>query len=241
MARRALNRQASGARAGGVFVAGTDTGVGKTQIACALLHGLAARGLRVAGMKPVAAGATRRSGVWHNEDVEQLRAAGNVDVPTDWINPYCFAPPVAPHLAAREAGVSIRMATIARCHSRLAGLTDIVVVEGVGGLLVPLGPRLSAADIPLRLDLPVLLVVGLRLGCLNHALLTVEALQARGLRLAGWIANHIDPAMARQRQNLETLRQRLPAPLLGTVKFAAAPTAACVARALDIRRIYAAI
>ncbi len=241
MARRALSRQVSGARAGGVFVAGTDTGVGKTLIACALLRGLAARGLRVAGMKPVAAGARRRRGVWHNEDVEQLRAAGNVDVPAEWINPYCFAPPVAPHLAAREAGVSIRMATIARCHSRLAGLTDIVVVEGVGGLLVPLGPRLSAADIPRRLDLPVLLVVGLRLGCLNHALLTVDALQERGLRLAGWIANHIDPAMARPRQNLETLRQRIPAPLLGTVKFAPTPTAARAARALDIRRIYAAI
>jgi dethiobiotin synthetase len=241
MAPQALKRQPAGAVARGVFVAGTDTGVGKTLIACALLHGLAARGLRVAGMKPVAAGAALRRGVWHNEDVEQLQAAGNVNVPADWINPYCFAPPVAPHLAAREAGVSIRMAAIARSHSRLAALTDMVVVEGVGGLLVPLGPRLSAVDIPLRLDLPVLVVVGLRLGCLNHALLTVEAARARGLRLAGWIANGIDPAMARFRQNIDSLERRIPAPLLGIVKFAPAPNAARIVRALDINGIYAAI
>ncbi len=231
----------SAALARGIFIAGTDTGVGKTLIASALLHGLAARGLRAAGLKPVAAGARRRGAVWHNEDVRQLLAAGNVAVPADWINPYCFAPAIAPHIAARESGVPIRMAGIAQSHARLARLADVVVVEGVGGLLVPLGPRLNAADIPARLGLPVLLVVGLRLGCLNHALLTVEAAQARGLRLAGWIANHIDPAMARVRQNREALERRIPAPLLGTVKFSAVPSVARIARALDINSIYAAI
>lgn len=223
----------------GVFIAGTDTGVGKTLLACAVLRGLAATGLRVAGMKPVAAGAVRRGGIWHNDDVTQLRAAGNVDVPRNWTNPYCFAPPIAPHIAAREAGVPIRMATIARGYARLVQRADVVVVEGVGGLLVPLGRRLNAADIPARLDLPVLLVVGLRLGCLNHALLTVEALRMRNLHLAGWIANHIDPDMSRGAQNLQDLRGRIKAPLLGVVKYATKSNLETVRRALDIRRLNA--
>lgn len=225
----------------GVFIAGTDTGVGKTLIACALLRGLASAGLRVAGMKPVAAGARCRRGVWYNDDVEQLRAAANVDAARQLINPYCFAPPVAPHIAAREAGIPVSMAVIARNYSRLAAVSDLVVVEGVGGLLVPLGPRLSAAAIPQRLDLPVLLVVGLRLGCINHTLLTAEAALRRGLRVVGWIANAIDPAMARRTENLDALRRRLPAPLLGIVKNSAKPDLRLISRALDIKRINAVI
>lgn len=225
----------------GVFIAGTDTGVGKTLIACALLRGLTRYGLRAVGMKPVAAGAVRRRGVWLNDDVEQLRAAAGVDAPRSLINPYCFAPPVAPHIAAREARVAVGLSLIARSYVRLQALSDVVVVEGVGGFLVPLGPRLSAAAIPARLDLPVLLVVGLRLGCLNHALLTVEAIQQRGLRLAGWIANAIDPAMMRRAENLEALRRRVPAPLLGIVKNSRKADADRVAQDLDIKRINAAI
>lgn len=225
----------------GVFIAGTDTGVGKTLVACALLRGLADLGLQVAGMKPVAAGARLRRGVRYNEDVEQLRAAASVDVPRQVMNPYCFTPPIAPHLAAREAGQTIRMSVIARHYAQIAARCDVVVVEGVGGLLVPLGTRLDAAEIPRRLDLPLLLVVGLRLGCLNHTLLTVEAAQARGLRIAGWIANSIDPSMARRGQNLDNLRQRIPAPLLGIVKYAANPRADLAAKALDIKRINAVI
>jgi dethiobiotin synthetase len=221
----------------GVFIAGTDTGVGKTLVACALLHGFAARGLRVAAMKPVAAGALRRRGVWHHDDVVQLRAAANVEAPQAVVNPYCFAPPIAPHIAAQAAGVTIRMAVIKKNYARLGRNADLVVVEGAGGLLVPLGRRLSAADIPARLDLPVVLVVGLRLGCLNHALLTVEALQARGLYLAGWIANRIDPVMARASENLQTLRTRIKAPLLGTIRYAQNPQPAGVARMLDICRL----
>lgn len=218
----------------GLFVAGTDTGVGKTLIACALLRGFAARGLRVVALKPVAAGAVRRGGVWHNDDVAQLRAAANVDMPQAVVNPYCFAPAIAPHIAAQASGVKIRMAVIAKNYARLGRNADLVVVEGAGGLLVPLGGSLSAADIPMRLKLPVVLVVGLRLGCLNHALLTVEALQARGLYLAGWIANRIDPAMARAAENLQALRVRIKAPLLGTVRHAQNPQPARVARLLDI-------
>lgn len=222
-------------------MAGTDTGVGKTHIACALLQGFSALGLAAVGMKPVAAGAKRLRSGWLNEDVERLCAAGNVEAPREWINPYCFAPPVAPHVAAAEAGVVLRMDRLRRCHARLAARADVVVVEGVGGLLVPLGPRLSAADIPRALDLPVLLVVGLRLGCLNHALLTVDVLQSRGLRLAGWVANAIDPEMSRRRQNVDALRARIMAPLLGVTGHAAGAGARRVARGLDIKRIYAAI
>lgn len=225
----------------GLFVAGTDTGVGKTLIASALLNGLGARGLRVCGMKPVAAGAVRRGKCWINDDVEQLCAAGNVVLPRQWINPYCFAPPVAPHIAAAEAGVSIRMRVIAAAYARLVAHADVVVVEGAGGLLVPLGQRSVVADIPASLDLPVVLVVGLRLGCINHALLAAEALQARKLRFAGWIANVIDPKMARRKENIETLRHRLAAPLLGTVGHAAQPRAAHVARTLQINQLYADI
>lgn len=218
----------------GLFIAGTDTGVGKTLIACALLHGFAARGLRVVAMKPVAAGAQRRRGVWHNDDVAQLRAAANVDAPLAAVNPYCFAPAIAPHIAAQEAGLKIRMTVIAKNYARLGRNADLVVVEGAGGLLVPLGGAFSAADIPARLKLPVVLVVGLRLGCLNHALLTVEAMQARGLYLAGWVANRIDPAMARATENLQALRARIKAPLLGTVRHARNPQPASIARMLDI-------
>ena len=221
----------------GIFIAGTDTGVGKTLMACALLRGFAARGLRVAGMKPVAAGAVRRRGVWCNDDVVQLRAAANVEAAQALINPYCFAPAVAPHIAAQAAGVVIRMSVIEKSYTRLGRDADLVVVEGAGGLLVPLSGALSAADIPARLGLPVVLVVGLRLGCLNHALLTVEALQARGLYLAGWIANRIDPAMARAAENLQALRTRIKAPLLGAVRYAQNPQPAGIARMLDIEQL----
>jgi dethiobiotin synthetase len=225
----------------GVFVAGTDTGVGKTLVACALLHGFSALGLRAVGMKPVAAGAVRRNGLWHNDDVEQLRAASSIKAGPDSINPYCFSPAVAPHIAAAEAGVVIRTATIAAHYARLARAADVVVVEGVGGLLVPLGRRSCASDIPLRLGIPVVLVVGLRLGCLNHALLTVDALQMRGLRFAGWIASQIDPLMSRKAQNLDALRQRIRAPLFGILPHARSPRPDRLSRTLDINALNACI
>jgi dethiobiotin synthetase len=195
-----------------LFVTGTDTEVGKTYAACALIHALRTRGLAVAAMKPVAAG-TDAGG--RNDEIERLRAAASVDAPREWVTPYLFAPPIAPHLAAAEAGQRIDLARIGRCFEELAARADAVVVEGVGGFRVPLNEREDTADLAAMLGLPVVLVVGLRLGCLNHALLTAEAIERRGLHFAGWIGNAIDPAMARPEANITALRNRLPAPCLG--------------------------
>ena len=217
------------------FVTGTDTSVGKTLISCALLHGFAAQGKRVVGMKPVAAGCNDDG---QNDDVRQLRAASNVqfgiDTPgNEQINPYCFAPAVAPHLAAQLAGVSIDYARIAAAYAELAAQADVVIVEGAGGLLVPLAAAQDSSDLMRELGLPVILVVGMRLGCLNHALLTVEAIAARGLVLAGWVANVLDADMAMLDENIAALRQRIAAPLLGVVPYQPQPDARKVARCLD--------
>lgn len=204
----------------GYFVTGTDTGVGKTLASCALLHALRARHARVAGMKPVAAGAELApQGELLNEDVAALRAAGSVHVPPELGNPYALAEPVSPHIAARLAGLRIDIELIAQRYRRLAAQADAVVVEGAGGFCVPLNERETGADLAQRLGLPMVLVVGLRLGCLNHALLTQEAIAARGLQLAGWVANRIDPAMRSAQDNLDTLRQRLAAPLLADIPW----------------------
>ncbi len=204
----------SASQSPGFFITGTDTGVGKTLCSAALLHALAALGVRALGMKPVAAGADYVDGAWINEDVTLLRAASAVAAPMEWVNPYLFREPIAPHIAAERKGVMIDVARIAAARDALATLADMVVVEGAGGFRVPLGPRQDTADLVVRLGMPVILVVGMRLGCLNHALLTAEAVAARGLTLAAWIANRIDPAMAAYDENLDALRARLPAPML---------------------------
>ena len=204
----------------GVFVTGTDTGVGKTVACVALLRALVACGVRAVGMKPVAAGVDPGAAV--NADVTALAAAGNVDAPLDERNPYAFAEAIAPHVAARRAGVTIDLERIADAYARLAARADVVVVEGAGGPLVPLGPRLDVLDVPRRLALPVVLVVGVRLGCLSHALAAELAFRARGVRLAGWIACRVDPAMARADESVAALRERLPAPLLADLDGAGA-------------------
>ena len=196
------------------FVAGTDTEIGKTFVACALLHALRNQGFSAIGMKPVAAG-TDENG--RNDDVEALIAASGVKAPRELVNPYLFAPAIAPHIAADEAGRPIDLERIAQSFAALRPLADAIVVEGVGGFCVPLGPQLDAADLAQRLALPVILVVGMRLGCINHALLTQQAIAARGLTLAGWVANRIDPNMARFDENLASLEARLAAPLLGVI------------------------
>jgi dethiobiotin synthetase len=221
----------------GFFVTGTDTGVGKTLVACALLRAFAARGLRAAGMKPVAAGVEERGGELINEDVEQLLAAGSVAAPRDVINPYRFAEPIAPHIAAARAGASISLDHVANCHRELAARSDIVVVEGAGGFRVPLGAGIDTGDLAARLGLPVVLVVGMRLGCLNHALLTAEAIGARGLTLSGWIANHIDPRMAAADENVRALEERLGAPLVARIAHSAAVDCRAIAQIIDLDRL----
>ena len=201
------------------FVTGTDTGVGKTLVSCAMLHRLRARGLRALGMKPVAAGVEVTPEGPVNPDVVALRKASSWPAPLSQVNPYCFEPPVAPHLAANAAGVRIEIASILQAFQMLRGSADAIVVEGVGGFLVPLNEREDAADMAVELALPVVLVVGMRLGCLNHALLTQQAVAARSLRLAGWIANSIDPQMARFDGNLQALRERIAAPLMGVIPY----------------------
>lgn len=213
------------------FLTGTDTEVGKTFITCALLHRAARDGLRAAGLKPVAAG-TDAAG--RNEDVEAIRTASNLKLPDATINPYCFAAAVAPHIAAAESGVAIEFATIRTACASARQAADLLIVEGVGGFRVPLGSDGDSADLAVALGLPVILVVGLRLGCINHALLTAEAIAARGLVIAGWVANHIDPAMARFAENLATLSELLPAPLLGVVPHAPSGGAAGAAEFLRL-------
>lgn len=210
------------------FICGTDTGVGKTLISCALLHGFAARGLRVVGMKPVACG-----GGESPDDVRQLRGASNVLASGGQINPYCFERAVAPQLAAQFIGVSINFARIRESFSELNAIADVVIVEGAGGFRVPLNATEDGADLAQQLGLPLILVVGMRLGCLNHALLTVEAIAARGLTLAGWVANVIDPGMEMPDENIALLRQRIKAPLLGVIPHMA-PDARAVAGLLDL-------
>jgi dethiobiotin synthetase len=203
----------------GLFVTGTDTGVGKTFATAALLHAMATLDLRALAMKPIAAGAELVDGIWINEDVAMLEKAGNVSAPRELVNTYLFREPLAPHIAAERKGVRIEIPRIVNAYTELSNRADWVLVEGVGGFRVPLDNQRDTADLAGALGLPIVLVVGMRLGCLNHALLTAEAVAARGLRLAGWIANRIDPAMAAFDENLTTLQKRLPAPCLAVLPY----------------------
>lgn len=188
------------------FVTGTDTGVGKTTVTVKLMQQLAAQGVTVIGMKPVASGCAWVDGRWQNEDVMQLTAAANVSAPAEWVNPYCFQPAIAPHIAAAQAGVQIEIDRIVTAYQQLTALADVVIVEGAGGLLVPLDDAgHTMADLIQALQLPALMVVGMRLGCINHALLTAEVLKQRDIALCGWVANRMDPQMTVPTQNLDTL------------------------------------
>ncbi len=206
-----------------LFVTGTDTGVGKTRAAAALCRGFAGAGLQVAGMKPVASGGARTADGWRNEDALQLLAAMNVPATYEEVNPYVFEPAIAPHIALAETGGILDDAVLDRACERLRLRSDLLIVEGAGGWLAPLDESRCFADLAVRWALDVILVVGLPLGCLNHALLTAEAVERRGLRLAGWIGNRIDPHFDRLEENLATLERRLAAPCWG--RFAYAPQA----------------
>ena len=218
----------------GVFVTGTDTDCGKTELALALMEALQQRGLAVLGMKPVAAGCERTSEGMRNQDAWRLQNQGRREVAYELVNTYAFEPPIAPHIAARQAGVEIELSVIRAGAERLAAKSDFLVVEGAGGWRVPLGPSLSACDLPLALDLPVILVSGIRLGCINHSLLTVESIRAAGARFAGWIANQIDPNMLVRDENLATLGALIDAPCLGVVPWMATPDPRQIAKHLDL-------
>lgn len=203
----------------GYFITGTDTGVGKTLIAAALLEVAKMDGRQVVGMKPVAAGCEHGSDRLHCHDSESLRRASNVQVSPDLITPYAYAAPVAPHLAAKIEQRPIEFGPIMAAFEQLKDQSDVIIVEGVGGFSVPLAAEFDSADLARVIGLPVILVVGMRLGCLNHALLTQQAIAARGLEFAGWVANCIDPDMLLREENIAALEQRLKAPLLGVVPF----------------------
>jgi dethiobiotin synthetase len=215
------------------FVTGTDTGVGKTLVTAALLRALRGAGVRVAGMKPVAAGARQGPEGPANEDALLLQAESSVRSAYSTVNPWLFEPAIAPHIAAAEAGTAIEVGRIAEAHARLKAGADVVLAEGAGGFLVPLDARRSMAELPALLGMDVILVVGLRLGCLNHALLTAEAIAARGLALAGWVGNHIDPGFSRVQANVGTLEARIAAPCLGIVPHMPEPDVAAAALRLS--------
>jgi dethiobiotin synthetase len=219
------------------FVTGTDTEIGKTLVSAALLTKLADAGYRAAGLKPVAAGTLAGALTRTNEDVEQLRAAASVDLPLEMVCPWLLDAPMSPHLAAAREGVTITLPPILDAFAQAKSLADAVVVEGVGGFRVPLSEDVDTAEMAVALGLPVVLVVGLRLGCLSHAALTAEAIRARGLHLAGWVGNVVDASMAGLDDNVATLRRWINAPHLGTIPRLPHADARSAATHLDITPI----
>jgi len=216
----------------GWFVSGTDTGIGKSLASATLLHALRGRGLRAVGMKPLASGCEATVQGWRNEDALALQAASDPRPAYDDVNPFALPNPLAPELAAADAGIRVTLEPIVSAFERLSRQADAVVVEGVGGWAAPLSAELDQADLARALDLPVVLVVGLRLGCINHARLTARAIELDGLHLAGWIANDIDPAMARADENFELLKQRLSVACWGRLPFRQKPDPAQLASLL---------
>lgn len=216
------------------FVTGTDTEIGKTLVSTAILHTLVARGVRACGMKPVAAGAELRDGVLHNEDADMLIAASNVHLPSNITTPYMFRAACAPHIAAALEGVAIEAVPIIAAFAEVLAASDAVVVEGVGGFRVPFSDDFDSAQMAEQLNLPVILVVGLRLGCINHALLTIEAVVRRNLVLAGWVVNEIDPDMPFKEENIAALAARIPAPLVGRIPYLEHATAEEAAKFIDL-------
>ena len=216
------------------FVIGTDTGVGKTLVSCALIHALRARGVDVVGMKPVASGSWRdEDGLLRNDDADALAAASAPGHPRSLTSPYLFGPALAPHVAARIEGRTVDRAVITDAFRQLCGRAGHVVVEGVGGFVVPLADDFTTADLAAQFKVPLVMVVGLRLGCINHALLTAEAVRSRGLRMAGWVANCMTDGMLEQDASIDALKDRLDAPFLGVVPRMIVPEPRVAAAALD--------
>lgn len=199
------------------FITGTDTEIGKTFVTAALLHAFAKQGLRTIGMKPIAAGTELLDGVLRNEDVDSLIAASSVVAPQELVVPYLMQAAAAPHIVGQLENVQFDLSHIVASYQQLQAMSDVVLIEGVGGFCVPLNDEISTVDMAQALDLPVILVVGMRLGCINHALLTAQAIAASGLRLAGWVANTVDADMRFFDENVQALKQRFAAPCLGVI------------------------
>ena len=218
----------------GYFITGTDTDVGKTVVSTGILHALQQQGYRVGAMKPVAAGCTPTPTGLRNSDALQLQQQSGLKLPYETLNPYAFEPAIAPHIAAADLNVRVDIETLFQHYQAIAELSDCVVVEGAGGWQVPLNDFQTIADLAKRLQLPVILVVGMRLGCISHTLLTVESIRATKLPLAGWVANQIDPHMDRIEENIATLKQHIDAPLLGQIPHLSQLDAAAIAQRLTL-------
>ena len=208
----------------GIFVTGTDTDVGKTYISEALIKHFCRQGFQTVGMKPIAAGAEIENGRLLNADVKAIVSASNVDAPIDQINPYVFAPAIAPHIAAQQAGIEIAIEPIMSAFKVLQQQADVIVVEGAGGFLVPINETLTMGDLAKALDVGVVLVVGVRLGCISHALLTVQSIEAKGLHLIGWVANRIEANMPAIEENIATLKAMIKAPCVADVAWNEEPS-----------------
>lgn len=201
----------------GYFITGTDTGIGKTIVSTLLIQHFIAQGEKVIGMKPIASGAQLVNGQLQNEDALALMQVANVSADYELINPYCFAPAIAPHIAAADSATPISLAHIVDCYAQVSAKADRVIIEGVGGWRVPINDQKDVADLAMALNLPVILVVGLRLGCINHAVLTAEAILAKGCNLIGWVANQIEPNLTAGKENLAAITSRIPRPCLAVI------------------------
>jgi len=225
----------------GYFITGTDTGVGKTVVSLALMHALQAQGKSVAGMKPVSAGCLKTEYGLRNDDALQLQKAATTEIPYEIVNPYAYEPPIAPHIAAHQLGDQISINRIEDCFNVIASQSDLVIVEGAGGWLVPINENETMADVAVRLNLPVVLVVGMRLGCLNHALLTVESIQNHGGKLAGWVANQTDQNMLNSNENMRSLEARIEAPMLGVIPWSNSITSAYTSPHINLKLLFRSI
>jgi dethiobiotin synthetase len=192
-----------------LFITGTDTGVGKTYIACKVIAHYIALGYKVVGMKPIAAGCELVNGEWVNDDVLKLEAASNVKAPRELINPYSFKEAIAPHICAELAGVTIQIKVIKNAYKKLQKMADIVVIEGAGGFLVPIDEKNTLADLIFELNAPILVVTGIKVGCISHTLLTFEAINARNLEIFGWVANVFDTNMQFYNRNIEIISKKV--------------------------------
>jgi dethiobiotin synthetase len=205
------------------FITGTDTDVGKTHIASALVRYFVQQGQTAVGMKPIAAGCEKINGALRNADVGILLAASNLAARLEDVNPYAFEPAIAPHIAAEQAGVTVSLSKIKHAFDALQLQADALIVEGAGGFRVPINREQTMADLAVQLNLPVIMVVGLRLGCINHALMTAGSIRAAGLDLVGWVANRIEPDMPALEENVQTLKAMIKAPCIADVNWGAVP------------------